>query len=327
MKKFLALMLGVTLALTSLIGCESKSETTKNESKDINVLVPDGITSMAAAKLMKEDSKIVDSYNMNYSIEKTTENVSARVLKGDVDVAVVPSNLAATQYNKDAGYVIAGTVTWGSFYLVSTDGDKTLDDLKGQEIYNVGKGLTPDITMQSILKDKGYDPTKDYNFSYVDNATDLVPVLTSGKAKYAVIPEPALTGVRAKMPELKVVMDLNKEWKSLNNSEYGYPQAALIVKKDLVENDKKFIDELLKKFEESCKFANDNAEEMASYCEELGVTAKKPVIQKAVSDANINFVAIKDCTKEYETYFNKLKDFNAKTIGGKVPDDAVFMEK
>ena len=83
----------------------------------------------------------------------------------------------------------------GSFYLISADGEKTLDQLKGQEIYNIGKGLTPDIVTRTVLKDKGYDPDKDFNFSYVNGVTELAPTILAGKTKYAVIPEPALSQV------------------------------------------------------------------------------------------------------------------------------------
>ena len=43
--------------------------------------------------------------------------------------------------------------------------------------------------------------------------------------------------------------------------------------------------------------------------------------------ANIKFVKINESSDEYKTYFNKLNDFDPATIGGKVPDEGIFMEK
>lgn len=43
--------------------------------------------------------------------------------------------------------------------------------------------------------------------------------------------------------------------------------------------------------------------------------------------SNIKYVGIKDSYKEYETYFEKLYSFDPKTVGGKIPDDSIFMEK
>ena len=323
MKRKITAILLALFTLGTLVSC-GKEEV--KETKEIKVVVPDGLPSIAMAKMIKENEEITKGYNTTYSIEKTSENIVSEVLKGEVDIAVVPSNVAATAYNKDAGYKIAATVGWGSFQLISTEEGATLDSLKGKEVYNIGKGLTPDIVTQSVLKDLGLNPTEDINFSYLNGVTELAPTIIAGKTNYAVLPEPALTQVASKK-NIYTVLDLNEEWKKLNDSEYGFPQSTIIVKEDLIENDSKYVKEFLKKASESCSFANDSRDEVAEYCGEIGVSANKDIIPKAIEKANIKFVGIKDCYKEYETYFNKLSEFDVKTIGGKVPDEGVFMEK
>lgn len=323
MKKKILGVITVLLTLGLFVGCTAKEST---EVKEIKVVVPDGIPSMATAKMIKENPEITKGYNISYTIEKTPENIVSEVLKGEVDIAIVPSNVAATAYNKGAGYKIAGTVGWGSFQIISTEKDSAMEDLKGNEVYNIGKGLTPDIVTQTVLKDKGIDPSKDINFSYLNGVTELAPTIIAGKTKYAVLPEPAYTQVSLKK-EIYTVLDLNEEWKKLNDSEYGFPQATIIVKEELLQNDSKFVEKFLKEIEESCKFANDKKEELANYCEEIGVSANKAIIPKAIEKSNIKYVSIQDSYKEYETYYKKLSEFDAKTIGGKIPDEGIFMEK
>lgn len=325
MKKKLSLILTVIFTLGLLAGCGYKNN--KKIETDINVIVPDGITAIASAKLIKEKEPIVEGYNLNYSIESTPENIVSQVLKGEADIAIVPSNVAATQYNKNAGYVIAGTVGWGSLYLVSTDGEKKIEELKNAEVYNIGKGLTPDLIVRSLLKDNNIDADKDVNFSYVSGVTELAPLVIAGKTKYAVMPEPAVSQVLSKNSNAVVIADLNEEWKKVNNSEYGYPQSTLIVKKELVENDKEFVDKFINKMKESCEFANDKNSNLPDYCEEIGVSTDKNVILNSIDRADIKFTDIKDCYEEYEKYFNKLNELSPSTIGGKVPDEGVFMEK
>ena len=46
-------------------------------------------------------------------------------------MAIVPSNLALQAYKKDLGYKIAGTIGWGSLYLVSTEEVDSLLDFRG----------------------------------------------------------------------------------------------------------------------------------------------------------------------------------------------------
>ena len=332
MKKKIAFFLSMIIIVSCFVSCtksnNSNNESSKNsQQQNVQMIIPDGITAIACAKLVKENKEIDSNYTMDYSIEKSSENVVSAVLKGDADLAIVPSNVSAIQYNKTSNYKIAGTIGWGSFYLVSTAEESTIDALKGKEIYNIGKGLTPDIVMKSILKDKGYNPDNDFNFSYVNGVTELAPMIMSGKTAYGVIPEPALSQVSTKNQNTKIILDLNEEWKKLNNSKYGYPQSTLIVKKDFYENNKEFVEKLIEQIKESCTFAIEKNTDLPIYCEEIGVSTDKKVIIKSMDKANISYTDIKDCYSEYKTYFNKLKDFDATTIGGSIPDDEIFLEK
>lgn len=332
MNKKIALMLASVMSVFMFTACGNSAgtENTKSveELKEINFTVPDGLPAISAAKMIKEKPEIDKDHNIDYNIEQSADTLATSVMKGEPDIAIVPSNLAATVYNKNKQYKIAGTVGWGSFYIGSSDSEVTsVDMLKGKEVYNIGKGLTPDIIARAVLKDKGISPDSDINFSYVDGVAELAPVILSGKASYAVIPEPALSTVQTKNENFKTIMNLNDEWKAINDSQYGYPQATIIVKSDLIDDDSEFVEKVLDKVDESCKWVYEDKENLGSYCEEIGVSANKSVIVKAVDRANIKYVGIKDCINEYNIYFDKLNQFEPKTIGGSIPDDEIFMEK
>lgn len=336
MKKKLGLALAIILTLLTFAGCgnnvniqsdEKKSKVEENlENKSITVVVPDGLPTIGIAKMIKERPEIIKGYDVTYTIEQSSETLATNVMKSAPDIAIVPSNLAAIAYNKTNGdYKIVGTTGWGSFYIGSTNSNIAIEQLKGKEVYNIGKGLTPDIITRTLLKDKGFDVDNEINFSYVDGVSELAPIILAGKTEYAVIPEPALTTVQTKNENFNVILDLNEEWKTINNSEYGYPQATIIVKKDLVDNHSEFTNAFLEKVKESTEFIYNDKEKVGTYCEEIGVSAKKPIIIKSIDRSNIKYVPIKDCYKEYETYFEKLNEFDPKTIGGKIPDEAIFM--
>lgn len=332
MNKKIVLMLSSIMSIFMFTSCgnSGRIENTKSieELKEINFTVPDGLPAISVAKMIKERPEIDKDHNIDYNIEQSSDTLTTSVMKGEPDIAIVPSNLAATVYNKNKQYKIAGTVGWGSFYIGSSDPEvTTVDMLKGKEVYNIGKGLTPDIIARAVLKDKGINTDSDINFSYVDGVTELAPVILSGKASYAVIPEPALSTVQTKDENFKTIMNLNDEWKSLNNSQYGYPQATVIIKSDLIDDDSKFVERVLDKVDESCEWVYEDKENLGSYCEEIGISANKSIIVKVVDRANIKYVGIKDCLNEYNIYFDKLHQFEPKTIGGSIPDDEIFMEK
>ena len=329
-KKLISVLTAATMAAALLMGCGGNNTAEKNtakttkEAKTINMIVPDGLPAVALSKFMT-DTKKIDNVTINSSIEKTTEALSTSIMKGEPDVAVVPSNLAAQAYNKKVGYKILGTVGWGSMYLVSTDpAVKQLSDIKSKEVYSLGKGLTPDIAFKSVLKQNNIDADKDVSITYVSAASELPPVVIGGKAKLAVIPEPALTAVKAKKKDLNVICNLNDEWKKILDSDYGFPQSTLIVKESLLKNDKEFVNKLADSAKENVKWVNDNKDKVGAMSEKLGVTVKAVIVAKALEDANLDFVNIKDSEKVYIKYFEELNKYQPKIIGGKVPDAKIF---
>lgn len=324
LKKRMIKILILAICIACLSGCSSKENL--KEDVSVKVSMPDGLPSIALSKLAFENKNIKDGYNVNYNIEKTPDNLSTTVMKGEADIAVVPSNMAAIAYNKTKNYEIAGTTGLGSFYLVSNDDIGGFKDLKGKEVVNTGKGLTPDITNKFIIKSNGLNE-KDIKFTYVNSANELVPMIISKKANTAIVPEPALTALKIKNPEIKVVKSLNEEYKNITKSDYGYPQATIIVKSDFAKNNKEFVNLFLEGVKESIIFVNSNPDKAGEYCEKIGVGTKKEVINKSIENANLQFIGIEESIKDYKDYYKILSEYDVKSIGGKIPDEKVFYKK
>ena len=75
------------------------------------------------------------------------------MIKGELDIALVPANVAAILYQKTEGQVsVIDINTLGVLYMVSGDaGIQSVKDLKGKTIYLTGKGTTPDYVLNYIL--------------------------------------------------------------------------------------------------------------------------------------------------------------------------------
>ncbi|MBU5590360.1 ABC transporter substrate-binding protein [Clostridium sp. MSJ-4] len=330
MKKRFSIALSLLMSMVLLVGCISNKGEEKQqqvENKNIKVFVPDGIPALTAAKLMKEKPEIKKNFTIEYNVEKTPDALVAKVLNSEADIAVVPSNLAAQAYNKNLSYKLAGTAGWGSLFVVTSEDISKVSDMKGKEIYNIGKGLTPDIIFRFILSKNNIDTDKDVSITYLNGATELAPAFISGKTSLAVMPEPMITTVTMKKTESKIAIDLNKEWINLTGSKYGYPQSSIIIKKELIEKNKDFVDKFLEDYKESIKWANENPQKLGEYAEELELNMNKATAEKVIERANMNFIHIKESKEDYETYYKVLNEFEPKSIGGKVPDEGLYMGK
>ena len=323
MKKILNFIAVITTVIL-MISCNQGNNSITNEEINARLISPDGLPSIAISKLIADNSK-VENITLECSIQKTTDLLLSELMKGEADLAIVPSNLALQAYKKDLGYKVAATIGWGSLYLVSTEEISNISELEGCEVYNTGKGLTPDIVFKNILSKNNVNE-ENIDFSYVGAASELAPLLISGQAKYAVVPEPVLSTVMAKNSDIKIVLSLNDEWTKVNNVENGYPQSTLLIKEEFYNKikDTNAYDKLIEAFNESEKWVIDNPQLAAEKCEELGITVNKDVINESIKNSNLKFTNIEDSKEEYEAYFSII-DADNKGESGEY--DSIFIKK
>lgn len=319
--RILISLIALFIMALSFAGCSKTEEDVVKT--DVSFVAPNGVPSTAISKMIKENIQVDKKYNINYSIENTADTLAASVMKGEPDIAIVPSNLAAQAYNKGLGYKLVGTTGFGALYLISTEGEIDIENLSGKEVYNIGNGLTPDIVFKALLKELNIN---DVTYSYVGGATELAPAILGGKAKYAVVPEPALTTILSKNQDIKVIGSLNDIWKEKFNSENGFPQASLIIKEDLISTNNKFVKELLKEVENSINWVNENKKDAATFSVDNGSQVDVNILEKSIESSNITFVPAEDNKEDYINYFKILEAANAKSIGEKVPDEEFFYE-
>ena len=313
----LVLMLSVVFA-----GCEKEVAAPAAPTTPIQFSFMEGVTALTAAHMMDENMNL--GREIEYNMLNAPDLLLTSVLKQESDIALVPSNLAAQAWNKDIPYRIAGTSTWGNIYLVGREELKSLDELKGRELYLFGKGLTPDLAWNLILKENGLDLATDMTAVYVASAAELGPMLIGKKAEFALLPEPIVSAVILKDPELKVLFDLNALWAESMDLEKGYPQSSLVIKQALIDEDPEFVAKFLESFEASIDWAMDNPEGLGDLSDTLALGPPKPAVINGLDRMNIGNFRINDSIAEYEEYFKACMDFAPEFIGGAIPDETIF---
>ena len=287
----------------------------------IKVVTPDGLPALSLVNMM--DTKKIDNIQLNYKVEKMSDALIVDMLKREGDIAIVPSNFSAQLYNKKLGYKILGTIGWGSFYVVSRDNINSLEEFKGKEVYTFGKGLTPDLIFQSILKKKGINKNS-IKINYLSSGNEVASLYLGKKVDTIVIPEPMLSKVLSKSPTSTIVANLNDEWKNITNSDLGYPQSTLVIKEEIYETNPKFVKEFINKLTESISKLYKNSGETVENVKRNSLSIDTSVLNKVLTRANIFYTPIIDCKEEYNNYFKILELTNKKVIGGKLPDEEIF---
>src|SRR5699024_3138769 len=134
-----------------------------------------GPTTMGLVNLlpMQEDG----SANLRYDLQLygAADEIVPLLTKGELDMAAIPANLAATLYQKTEGAIqVMAVNTLGVLYVVEKgDTVQSVADLAGRTILSTGKGTTPEYVLRYILAQNGIDPDQDVTIEFYSEAADV----------------------------------------------------------------------------------------------------------------------------------------------------------
>ena len=153
----LVLALALTLALASCGQQETQTqETEETPAAHYNVAALKGPTAMGLVKLMhdseEKSGQMLDSSEpyegevgnlYTFTLAASADEVSPKLMQGELDIACVPANLAAVLYQKTGGEIVTlGINTLGVLYIVE-NGNAV--QLTPEDIYAVSRiELSPD---------------------------------------------------------------------------------------------------------------------------------------------------------------------------------------
>lgn len=331
MKRLLSLTFALILAL-SLCACTggvneetlAHEDTAPADFTEIRVAVLNGTTGFGIAPLYC-DIQSGNDHNMNAKIDFYADAtlVAPLVIGGSVDVAAVPTNLAATLYNKTKGAIeVLAVNTLGVLYLVENgENVKSLSDLAGKTVYLPGSGSNPEYVLKTLLELSGLTDkvTIDYTYATPD---ELTSALASGKASLGVLPEPKVTAAMTKNTSLKVAVDFSKEWKTLTGTELV--QGCIIARKGFIDAHPVAVDNFLKAYEKSVNTLNSDPEKAAAAVVAAGIAANENLVKNALPRCNITYLVGDEMKNSLNEFWGALYAQVPASVGGSLPNDGIF---
>lgn len=316
MKKISTLILTIILVV-NLTGCSL--------SKDVRVKTYNGLPAISICKLIKEEENIKSSYKTSYTIESNENKLLESLNKKQIDIALVPTDMAAKVYNKNSSYQICASIGQGSYYLVTSDPEVTgfNSTLINKEIAIAGESSMTDNIVKAILKKNNIDETL-VKFKYTNTVPELVKTLTLGEIYIGIVPETSLTSLLYKHSGLKILASTNDAYENTFDISEGYPQFSVIVRKDFADNNKEYVNKFLSKVKESIEFVNNNPLQAGAYGEELKIPIKPQILSKAIKRCNLKFIEIDKFKQNYKYFFEILYNYNNEAVGGTVPDESIY---
>ena len=332
----------LTAALTALIllfsvaGCgndktdeTTEQLTTQAQKAVINVAGLKGPTGMGLVQLMQADATGTAANDYNFTLEAAPTDIVPLITTGAVDIAACPLNMASLLYNKtNAGVQILCINTLGVLYILEQgDSVKSIADLKGKTIYSSGQGASPEYILNFILTANGIDPQKDVTVEYKAEHSELAAIAATDKAGIYVLPEPFVSTVTGKNPELKNVLNLTTEWEKaceINGTPSTLAMGCLVVRTKFAQENPDAVKSFLSEYKNSVDFVNDKSSNAGELIAQYEIIPSAQLAQKAIPTSNITFIAgreMKDITMQNLSVLFKA---NPTSIGGVEPKDDFY---
>ncbi len=314
MKKVFALVLVLMLVLCCTAAAEDA----------VRVASLKGPTSMGLVKLMNDDENGAAAQDYEFTLSGTADEIVPLLTRGELDIALIPCNLASILYNNTHKISILNINTLGVLYVVENGNEiESVEDLRGKTVYSTGKGTTPEFALNFILNGNGIDPEADLTIEYKSEAAEVLSALLSDNAAVAVLPQPYVTAALAQNEGLRIALSLTEEWEKAD------PDSGLITGVTVVNND--FLaanPEAVKTFVEeqpaSAAYVNEHNDEAAEWIAALGIVAKAPLAQKALPFCNIVCIDGDEMKAKVGGYLSALYEMNPASVGGALPAEDIF---
>ena len=285
-----------------------------------------GPTSMGLVSLMDKASKGESEGSYDFTMVTDASELAAQMVSGDLDIALVPANLASILYQKTKqGVEVIDINTLGVLYVAAADDSiQSIADLKGKTLYMTGKGTTPDYVLQYLLSANGMT-SDDLTIEYKSEAAEVAAVLKEQTDAIGLLPQPFVTVAMAQNENLKMVLNLTEEWeKTQPENGSALVTGVTVCRKDVLEDQADAVDTFLKEHEASAAFANANVEETAQLVADAGIIEKAPIAAKAIPYCSITYIDGTDMQTKVSGYLSVLFDQDPSSIGGQLPDEGFY---
>ncbi len=309
-KKIVCLLLAALFA-AACFGCAAQEPPAV-----LKVAALKGPTGMGLAYVMSEQAE-----QFPVELQDAPDVVSAKFINGEIDIAAVPINLASVLYNRTEGEAVMIAVnTLGVLYILENgETVQSLADLAGKKLYATGQGSTPQFVLEYLLEKNGL--TGQVEVEYLAEHATLATMMAAGEVELAMLPEPNVSSVLLKNDSVRVALDLTAEWDAVSDT--ALLQGCYVVRKSVLEEEPEAVKAFLDAAADSAARVNEE-EGAAALIAELGIVGSEAIAARAIPNCNIVCITGDEMRQASQAMLQVLFDANPSSVGGALPDDALY---
>ena len=317
-KKALSTVLTMAIAAASFCSCKVASE----EVVSVRVGALSGPTTIGIVNLINDSANGQLETDYQLTMATQPDEIAAAINAGDLDIALIPANLAAVLYNRTEGGIRAIDInTYGVLYCISNDDSiSSVSDLAGKTVITTGQGATPEYAINYLLDQYG---VTDCTLDFKTEGAEVVASLQADPNQIAILPQPAATAALAQVEGLISNFSLNDEWNSVS-PDSAFVTGVTVVRTAFLEEHSDLVERFLVDHHNSVIKSVEDLEGTAQLVVDQGIIGAVPVAQRAIPLCNIACVTGADMKNDLSAYLQTLFDANPQSIGGALPGDDFY---
>ena len=282
-----------------------------------NVMVLSGPTGVGAAKLMADNEAVTPEAVANgeaspvintATVEADNQAVSSALINGDVDIAAVATNVAASLSAKSEGAVqVLAVNTLGVLYILEKGNSvQSMADLEGRTVYATGQGANPEFVLNYLLTENGVDPAN------VD-----IQWMTAQEV-------PAAAALMLQDAGVRQALSLTEEWSKVSSGQLA--MGCIVARTDYIEENPQGVENFLSAYQDSIAYMSDpaNLEDAAQLVAQYGITPNAAIARSAIPQCNLVCLTGVEMKAVLEDYYQVLYDADPASIGGALPYDSFY---
>jgi NitT/TauT family transport system substrate-binding protein len=274
-------------------------------------------------------ASVADKTAMNTWANPT--QLQAVIAGGQGDFVALPTNSAATFFNRGVSLQLLDASIWNILYLVTPDNSiSSLADLRGKRVVVPYQGAIPDAMFRNLCRRQGINPdnVKDIDIFYASDPIQASQLLLTGQEQYVWLSEPSATSVIFKAQTagklLVRALNMKKEWEKAGDGD-STPIAGTVVLGNL-RNRPDIVNTFLSEYQKAIRWMLANPVEAgqvgARVLAEQGFTAG--ILTESMTNIDWEFVSAKDARSDIEAFFKALTEVSPNYIGGKLPETTFY---
>lgn len=288
----------------------------------VHVAALKGPTAMGMVKMMKDDA----GASYDFEICASADEITPRLVQGELDIAALPANLAAILYGRTEGELqVLAINTLGVLYIAERgESIQSVADLAGKTLYSAGKGSTPEFALNYILTANGLTPGEDVTIEYKSEHSECLAALLNDSTAVAMLPQPFITTALSQAEDMRVALDLTEEWDKLQDENGSAMITGVVVaRSDFIQNQPEAVEAFLTDYAASVEYSLENVSETAQIIGEYDIVPAA-VAEKALPQCNICCITGAEMQAKLSGYLQVLFDADPESVGGALPDDGFY---